>query len=246
MPAVHAYRSFRPDLRPCSFDVEQLPVLSLNGSTSTSQNQKVAFHRCARRYLRSVAGALAAAGYSHARVASNLAGVLTGGDTRLYAKRPHDLSRLIVVIEAGAALSTIPGIGRPDGMVVMAWRKSDVPNVARPHALTSRNGPNTFFADRLNSVELARRLLLEVMNEPIDNIATIIPTGCLRRNRPALTVAEQPMVQSEPLSLVDFMKMTMRLADDMAMEYPEWRYGCWQELPPAIKRRYACIAPGGA
>lgn len=245
MPAVHAYRSFRPDLRPCSLDVGQVPVLFLNGSTFTCQNQKVAFHTCARRYLRSVAGALAAAGYTHARVSSNLAGILTGGETRLYAKQPHDPLRLVVVIEAGAALSMIPGFGRPDGVVVIAWRESDVPQPARPHALTSRAGPNTFFADVLDSVELARRLLIEVMNEPVDSVATIIPTGSPRRNRPTLAVAEQPVVLSEPLSLVDFMRMATRLEDDMAMEYPNWRYGCWQELPPAIKRRYACIAPRG-
>ena len=221
-----------------------LPVPFLAGCTPTDQAQKMAFHTCARRYLRSVAGALAAAGYTHARLVTNGSGVLVGGATRRCSRRPDDLVRLVVVIEAGSTLGTIPGSGRLDGAVVMGWWESDVCQPGRPHGPTTRRGPNRFFPELLDRVALARRLLHDVMDEPATCVTLITEGGNhLRRVRPTPALVEPPIVLSEPGSLVEFARLTMRLADDMASEYPGWRYGCWADLPPAIRLRYTCIAP---
>lgn len=88
MSAIRSYRSVRPQIQRRSLEVSDLPVLDLNGYTPTNQRQKVEFHTRVRHYLRSVAGAFATAGYTHARIASNLSGVLVGGETRLCSRRP--------------------------------------------------------------------------------------------------------------------------------------------------------------
>lgn len=89
----------------------------------------------------------------------------------------------------------------------------------------------------------AKRLLHTVMHEPTTCLAHAKPPGTSRRARSTPALAEQALVLCEPQSLEEFAKLAMRLEDDMAVEFPDWRYGCWNDLPPAIKLRYACLAP---
>jgi hypothetical protein len=214
------------DLRPVMLDTTGIDVPRITGLTDEKQAEKEAFHRRARAYLKATAGAVAAAYPCTARVSTNMGGRAVGGASVLH---------LALADGPTLCVNVYPGYDSPND----PWRFSRADGVGTRAYVDAKYGMNHYATGMLDSVELARWLVTTLLATPLDRLTTIV-AGPPRQ--PRLKPLPAPHQHPAPATDEKYIRLSLQLADDMANEYPDWRYGCWDDLPDAIKHRYAALA----
>lgn len=214
------------DLRPVTLDTTGLDMPRINGVTADKQAEKEAFHRRARAYLKATTGAVAAAYPCTARVHTEMGGRGVSGATVLH---------LTIFMEPTLYVSVYPGYDSPNDK----WRLSRADGVGILAHIIASHAVIHYAKDVLDSVELARWLVTTLLATPTERLAKIVAA---EPRQPRLKALPAPYQHPTPVTDEKYIRLSLQLADDMANEYPDWRYGCWEDLPDAIKHRYAVLA----